>query len=123
MEPVEYVTTVDKKQWLCFDPPEAVKMEYRYKNSDWAYEREYRIHREAGDEYFTFDEGEIACLLFGENISRDVLKTLEQVVGPMGVRLLSIKADTNRSRYYLVPSEEPEKRIYEVGDLLGHLFG
>ena len=127
---LEYSDTIDKKQWWSTDKRDAVKKEFLFKSNDWAYEDEYRMVCESnhknlihefdskGNEkvFFPFDESEIAVIIFGEKIEKEIRDALIKII-PSNCLIFDIKADKSRSRYYLVKSESDDSRIYSLEEL------
>ena len=117
-EQVEYKKTVDKQQWISFEPSDALSIEYVYKNLVWSHEKEYRIGHKEGEEFFEFEEYEFACLILGNNIDTEIENLIIETAKTKDIRIFKLNVDWKRSRYFLTLLGNEEKRIYEIVELL-----
>lgn len=127
---LEYASTIDKKQWWTTDKKDAVDKEFYYKSKEWEYEDEYRIVRNHNQKnlihetdykgndkvFFPFDEAEIAVVIFGENVEKEIKDAIVDII-PSTCLAFDIKADKKRSRYYLVKCTTDETPIYTLEEL------
>lgn len=65
----------------CFiDGPEQLEKEvynsFFYKHSDWSYENEWRIVKKQEEKYLNYSGNEIACIIFGGNLSQDIIDSI-----------------------------------------------
>lgn len=135
IQKLEYSNTIDKKQWWSTDKRDAINKEFLYKSNDWAYEDEYRIVRPQNAEglihesdsagkakaFISFEETELAVLIFGEHIDKKIKDALLKII-PSTCLIFDIKADKNRSRYYLVNCGSDAPRIYTLEELYKNVF-
>ena len=62
----EKVKYVSNRNEFSSDTQQAIENDLYYKNSDWSYEREWRIIRETNENYITYNRSDLACIIFGE---------------------------------------------------------
>ena len=132
---IEYTDTIDKKQWWSTNKEDAILKEFIYKDKDWEYENEYRIVCDVNQEgliresdcegnekvFFPFDESEIAVVIFGKNIEKEIRDALIRII-PSTCLTFDIKNDKKRSRYYLDSCEYKNTSIYTLEELYKTIF-
>ena len=50
----------------------AVCDSFFYKHSAWSYEKEWRIVRKQDDHYFNYNSSDLACIVFGHNLDKEI---------------------------------------------------
>ncbi len=53
-----------------------VYQSFFYKHSDWSYENEWRIVKKQEEKYLNYSGNEIACIIFGGNLSQDIIDSI-----------------------------------------------
>lgn len=93
----EKVKYVSNRNEFSSDTKQAIENDLYYKNSDWSYEREWRIIKETNESYITYDRSDLACIIFGEKTD-EIIKEL-------------IKNTFSDIPFYCVESEPKKYRL------------
>ncbi len=97
-----------RKVFSC-DEKSAVCDDLLHKRTDWAYEQEWRIIRDADycmkePDHFIYDEEDLACIILGEKVLNCVVETIQAAI--KGVPLYRVACDAEGYRLILKRKEK-----------------
>lgn len=92
-EPVKYVSARNE---FSSDTHQATANDLYYKNSDWSYEREWRIVKETNKDYIDYNSNDLACIIFGEKTDEMVKELIKNTFS--NIPFYSIESDSKNYR-------------------------
>lgn len=103
---------VDKRSAFSSDEEMAVERDLFYKNSDWSYEKEWRIVKKTDENEFRYHESDLACAIFGEKADR-VLKECIRTINPK-LRFYEVHYD---AQHYCLYLSNNTAKLYTIQEL------
>lgn len=79
-----------------------------FKNTSWAYENEWRIVRKTSESFFSFNQGELMCVVLGERIKSKYEKKIVKLCNKKGIFVYRAKIFRAQRNIVFVP--------YQLGD-------
>ncbi len=105
---VEYV---DKQEGMAWEIDAAISTDIYKKSVAWKHESEYRIIRHKED-FLAFDADEVACVLFGCNMEKEIREHIEAII-PKSVKRFTVRPDETKFCLFA----EAESRVYSVEEM------
>lgn len=105
------------------DPTSMLYWDFRKKNGEWKYEKEWRVIRTVLDEkdklFLDYTREEVACIMYGNRVSPFIRKVIQKYV-PESVPTYTVSPDTDSYCLY-AKNNASGKQIRSIEDLLNDL--